>query len=342
MNILFKEYRAINVVVMFANDAFSYEIYTGNPYGQEGESCGKISRVSSTCGNLNIIKTGICARGQLSDRRKISYYLKMDKIPDRMANDCVFRFCARVFEPFIDNDCDEGLEIQIMNFLQSEMGFKLNTTCMNMDRGEPEEYGNWSHLLGEVKGDKCDIIAGAFFPDHDVHAAFASTDFYLENHYTFYVPKASIEPRWKGLITIFEPNLWYAVVSVFIISWIFWFILGRSTDEKEQHKKSTIVFLHVIAVTLGISVHSQPTLNPLRIFFAILAFYSLNLSALYTSKLITVFTHPKHGHQINSLEELLQTDLLIGGRSENIDWFDNDDEIDRKIYEKFNFTEEFR
>lgn len=136
---------------MFANDAFSYEIYTGNPYGGWGESCGTNSRASSTCGKMKIITVGMCSRGQLSDRKQIAKWLKMDKIPDRMADDCVFRFCARVFEPFIDGDCDEGLEIQIMNFLQTEMGFKLNTTCMNMDRGEPLEHGNWSHLLGEVK-----------------------------------------------------------------------------------------------------------------------------------------------------------------------------------------------
>lgn len=151
MNYLFKQYRAINVVVMFANDAFSYVIYTGNSYGVWGESCGENSQTSSTCGRMKIITVGMCTRGQLSDRKQIETFLKMDKIPDKMADDCVFRFCARVYEPFIDESCQEGLEIQIMNFLQSEMGFKLNTTCLNMDRGEPIGNGSWSHLLGEVR-----------------------------------------------------------------------------------------------------------------------------------------------------------------------------------------------
>lgn len=98
----------------------------------------------------------------------------------------------------------------------------------------------------------------------------------------------------------------------------------------------------MLAVTFGISVHSHPVLNPLRMFFALLALYSLILSTLYTSKLITVFTNPKLAYQFNSIQELLETDLLIGGRSENLDWFDNEDEVDRKIYEKYNFSEEFR
>lgn len=131
-------------------------------------------------------------------------------------------------------------------------------------------------------------------------------------------------------------------MTVFIISWIIWLILGKSTNEADQHGKMTIVFLHVLAVTFGISVHRQPVLNPLRMFFALFALYSLILSTLYTSKLITVFTNPKLGYQINSIDELIDTDLLIGGRSENIDWFENEDKLDERIYEKYNYSEDFR
>lgn len=151
MNELFKNFRAINVVVMFASGAFSYEIYTGNPYGQLGESCEENSRASSTCGKMKIIPVSSCTRGQLANKKQIEVLLRIEKIPEKMADDCVFRFCGRVQEPFIDEGCQEGLEIQIMNFLQTEMGFKLNTTCLNMDRGEPIGNGLWSHLLGEVK-----------------------------------------------------------------------------------------------------------------------------------------------------------------------------------------------
>lgn len=342
MNILFTQYRAINVVVMFANEAFKYEIITGNPYRGDGESCVKSSRrKSSTCGKMKFIHVGMCTRGQLSNRNEVQRILEIDKIPKEMDDECVFRFCARVQEPFVNQGCHDGLEIQIMNFLQLEMGFKLEVTCLNMDRGEPLSDGNWSFLLGEVREDTCDIIAGAFFPDHDVHADFAATDFYLQDFYTFYVPKAPYEARWKGLITIFKPQLWYASLTVFIIAWIFWFILGKLSDEPPQHRQLIIVFLHVLAVTFSISINNRPVLNPLRIFFAILALYSLILSSLYTSKLITVFTNPKFDYQFDSVEELLETDLLIGGRSENVDWFDNEDSLDQEIFKRYNSSEHF-
>lgn len=340
MNILFTQYRAINVVVMFANEAFSYEIYTGNPYGVEGESCSKNENRQS-CGMMKVISAGVCTRGQLSNRVEMQKMLELDKIPKEMDDGCVFRFCARLQEPFISNDCTEGLEIQIMNFLQQEMGFNLNVTCLNMERGEPLGNGSWSHMLGEVRGDTCDIIAGAFFPDQDVHAAFAATDFYLQDFYTFFVPKAPFMPRWKGLITIFKPQLWYAALTVFIIAWIFWIILGMLTDEALEHRQPIVVFLHVLRLTFSVSITNQPVLNPLRIFFAMLALYSLILSSLYTSKLITVFTNPKRDYQFDSVEELLATDLLIGGRSENVDWFQNDDDLDMEIHRRYNFTEPF-
>lgn len=341
MNILFKQYRAINVVVMFANDAFSYEIYNGNPYGSEGESCIK-NDARKSCGMMKIINAGVCTRGQLSNRAEMTTLLELEKIPKEMDDDCVFRFCARVQEPFINEGCTEGLEIQIMNFLQGEMGFKLNVTCLNMDRGEPMEDGSWSHLLGEVRDDTCDIIAGAFFPDQDVHASFAATDFYLQDFYTFFVPKAPYQARWKGLITIFKPELWYAALTVFIIAWIFWLALGLLSDEAPQHEKVVMVFLHVLATSFGVSINNRPVLNPLRIFFVIFAVYSLILTSLYTSKLITVFTHPKYDYQFDSVEELLATDLLIGGRSENLDWFDNDDPLDREIFWRYNYSTPFR
>jgi hypothetical protein len=341
MNILFTQYRSINVVVMFANDAFSYEIYTGNPYGKIGETC-KTSHKPSTCGSMKLITVGVCTRGDLKNKKGMKKVLEIDKIPKEMDIDCKFHFCARVQEPFVYENCSEGLEIQIMHFLQEEMNFKLETKCLNMDRGEPIGNGSWSHLLGEVRDDSCDIIAGGFFPDPDVHAVFAATDYYLEDIYTFFVPKAPYAPRWKGLIKIFTPELWYAALTVFIVSWIVWFFLGLFTTEFSQHHQPMIVFLHVLAVTFGISIHSHPKLNPLRFFFAVLALYSLVLTALYTSKLITVFTNPVRDYQINSVEELLETELLIGGRSENVDWFGNGDPLDEAIFHRYNYSEEFR
>ena len=150
------------------------------------------------------------------------------------------------------------------------------------------------------------------------------------------------EARWKGLVKIFKPTLWYATAIVFLVSWIFWIVLGKFSNESSQHKNHNITFFNVLAINLGISIHNRPILSPLRILFVILAVYSMTLFSLYTSKLITVFTNPKLAYQIDSIEEILQSDIKIGGRSENMDWFNNGDETDMKIFERYNSSEAFR
>lgn len=159
LNTLFKSYRAVNVVVLYASDAFSYDIYTGDPYHGNIVECGK----------MKTLHIGKCAYGNFLDQKATEKHLAMNKVPSEM-HQCTFNLCARVQEPFVNEGCQDGLEIQIMHILQEEMGFKINTTCSKLDRGELNEDGTWSDLLGEVRDDACDIIAGAFFPDQEVHA----------------------------------------------------------------------------------------------------------------------------------------------------------------------------
>lgn len=331
LDTLFTRYRAINVVILYATDAFTYDIYTGDPYHGDEVKCGKTE-------TYNI---GKCSQGKIVDEKFTHKQLMLNKVPSEM-HQCTFNFCTRVQEPFVNEGCQDGLEIQIMHFLQEEMGFEVNITCSTLDRGEPNGDGSWSDLLGEVRENACDIIAGAFFPDHEVHADFAATEFYLQDFYTFYVQKAALAPRWKGLVTIFKIKAWTACGVVLIVSWVAWFILGIISSEPPQHRQIVLTFMNVLAVTLGVSANNRPIYSPLRVFFSLLALYALTITAIYTSKLIVVFTHPKYDHQIDSIEELLDAELPIGGRLENMDWFDNGELYDEMVFDRYNHSSAFR
>lgn len=331
LDILFTQHRAVNVVVLFASDAFSYDIYTGDPYRVDESECGKME-------SLNI---GKCVNGKLVDRKYTKKQLQINKVPSEMHR-CMFTVCARVQEPFVNEGCHDGLEILIIHFLQEEMGFEINITCSDLERGELNEDGTWSDLLGKVRDDSCDIIAGAFFPDNEVHAEFAATEFYLEDFYSFFVQKAPLAPRWLGLVTIFKIRAWTACGVVLIVSWISWWILAIVSHEKRQYRQILLTFMNVLAVTLGVSANNRPVYSPLRVFFSFLALYALTITAIYTSKLITVFTNPKYAHQIDSIEEILEMNLPIGGRLENMDWFDNGEYIDELVFSRYNHSTLFR
>ena len=245
LNTLFTKYRAVNVVLLYAVDAFSYDIYTSDPYHGAEVDCGK----------MKALHIGKCKDGKIVDRKATKKHLMADKVPSEM-HQCTFNFCARVQEPFVNKGCKDGLEIHIMDLLRTEMGFKVNITCSALDRGEPNDDGTWSDLLGKVRDDACDIIAGAFFPDHEVHADFAATEFYLQDFYTFYVQNAVLEPRWVGLVTIFTTRSWAAFGVVLILSWLFWHILGIISGESLHHRQIVLTFMNVLAVSLGVSANN--------------------------------------------------------------------------------------
>lgn len=98
------------------------------------------------------------------------------------------------------------------------------------------------------------------------------------------------------------------------IAGVSWFVFGTAMAETSSHKKLVLCVMNSLAVFLGISSNNRPNYTPLRIFFILLALYGLNVTTIYTSKLITVFTRPAHDQQISTIAEILNAGIPIGGQ----------------------------
>lgn len=123
---------------------------------------------------------------------------------------------------------------------------------------------------------------------------------------------APLQPPWLGLITIFEYTTWIASCLILLISSLAWYSFGHATPEKIPHKRFVLCSLNSLSVSLGISSHNRPAYYPLRIFFLTLAIYAVNITTIYTSKLINVFTHPAYEEQIDTIQEIIESKLPIG------------------------------
>lgn len=131
--------------------------------------------------------------------------------------------------------------------------------------------------------------------------------------------------------------------------------------EKLAHKNLTLCMLNSFAVFLGVSANNRPVWTPLRTFFIMLALYALNVTTIYTSKLINVIADPPYQEQIDTIEEIIESGLpfgkyekhdrnsdeiflnwfIPGGLEEYHDLFKNkfpEDEIFHKLY---NFSDAF-
>lgn len=156
-------------------------------------------------------------------------------------------------------------------------------------------------------------------------------------------------------------------VGLFLLASITWYLLGIAMPERKPHKRVALCVLNSWAVFLGISANNRPEWSPLRVFFIILALYGLNVTTIYTSKLITVFTSPAYEEQIDTIDEIVESGLPIGkfcrpsdqlmdaisifffvvfssiagGREEYYDWFENDNPEDRILFDLYNYSDTF-
>lgn len=201
-------------------------------------------------------------------------------------------------------------------------------------------------MLGDLAARNCDLLVGGFFPDNDVHEDFAATAYYMQDTYTWYVYLAQLQEPWRGLIAIFKPLTWLLFVLILWCAAVAWLAFGRAQvpgqpGEPLAHRQPVLAVLNTWSVFLSVSANNRPERTPLRVFFVLLALYGLNVTTIYTSNLITMFTDPKHDVQPASIDDILAAELPIGGREEYSDWFENDHDHDQAVRRLYNWTEEF-
>lgn len=127
-----------------------------------------------------------------------------------------------------------------------------------------------------------------------------------------FVYVAQRQPEWLAMLTIFQPTTWIVFCLIMVLSAVTWYFLGRAMPETLNHKNLALCTLNSWAVFLGVSTTKHPRWNPLRIFFLTLALYGINVTTVYTSKLIKVFTRPPFDDQIDTIEEIVESHLPIG------------------------------
>lgn len=123
---------------------------------------------------------------------------------------------------------------------------------------------------------------------------------------------AQRQPQWMAMLTIFAYETWILFCVVFILSAVTWYFVGRAMPEKAAHKRVALCIINCWCIFLGISANNRPYYTPLRILFITLALFGINVTTVYTSKLINVFTNPAYEDQIDTIQEIIDSHLPIG------------------------------
>ncbi|PSN50750.1 Ionotropic receptor 471 [Blattella germanica] len=134
------------------------------------------------------------------------------------------------------------------------------------------------------------------------------------------VPAGALVHRWKSLVKIFNPFMWFCVVTTFLIgSTTSWLLLKQS--HQSMTYISAILDTLLTYVVAGICDRYKGAVA--STFFVLWLFYCLIINTAYQSALISFLAHPGHDEPIKTIEELqksglhLTTNVLISnGESE--------------------------
>lgn len=316
----------IAVIVPEVNNIRNAIVYSWRPF-EPPIYCGYFNETA----NNRLIVENICEKGVIKFEKDIY----RDRIPGNMKG-CGLKILALQRQPFVSADLfDPNIEKYFINQLAIKYGFEINFKILAGYRGERID-GYWEGALGKLAAKEGHILLGGIFPDDKVHEDFACSVSYLADSYTWVVPKAFSSPRWVALFVIFQRIVWYCAVAGFVLCVCTWKIFGILSKDSIYHRSFRHCFMNAWITVFGFCAYARPVRQSLRVFYVMFNLYCILILTGYQTKLIDVLKNPTLEQQINTIEEIVQSNLKFGGFEELHDLFRNSsDPFDYLLGEKW-------
>ncbi|PSN39317.1 Ionotropic receptor 780 [Blattella germanica] len=178
----------------------------------------------------------------------------------------------------------DGVDFKIIEIIAHYMGLRLNSTTHYV----PESYDYIGSNIN-LESEKKPIT-------------------YLQRYYTqtfaWFVPCAKTNIRWSSLTRVFSADVWFCFLASFI------FISLAMQDS-----------FNAWAIFLNVAVYRRPSSMHMRLLFMSWVLFSYSFVMVFQTYMTSCFTDPGRQHQIDSLEEVLTSDLnLVVDMSQDDSW----------------------
>jgi len=218
-----------------------------------------------------------------------------------------------------EHDCqdvyEDGWEIEMLGIIGNVLNMSLDiangANVMDLMLEDKNIYmekhkGNPLMFIGGIVGVK---------PELDYFCEYAPS--YLTVRLAWYTPCTIKYRLWSRFFNIFSVYMWIcftwsrllAIITVRYIS-----NYGHKSHLHESKTYSNIfsVTANIIAVSLSVSVNTQPRSAPLRLFFFCWVCYSVAISTVFQAYLTTFTVEPGYVEPIRSVEQMLQSEMKFG------------------------------
>lgn len=206
----------------------------------------------------------------------------------------------------------DGLEILLMRTIAKFLNLTflpMSSTIAN-DWGLATADGNTSGTIRILYEKKAELGFGSYGPtaERRMYCDYSASHTY--ESLSWCVPKAQLAPRWRNLLDTFQYSTWLSIIGAYLIvssiTWIFCYTTPKDTTSYVMLKNC---FKNLFSIFIAISAAETPKKGAGRIVFFVWIVFGLHFVAAYQAKLISVLLHPSYEKQMNTLDEILNSEM---------------------------------
>ncbi|XP_030379277.1 uncharacterized protein LOC115627675 [Scaptodrosophila lebanonensis] len=214
-----------------------------------------------------------------------------------------------------------GADALVAELLSERLNFTM--VLQQPDRnyfGERSANGSYNGAIGSIIADGLDIcLTGFFVKDYMVDEYMDFTVAVYDDELCIYVPKAMRIPQ--SIVPIFAVG--YDIWSGFILSafacaiiWMMFRLVNLhlgivKAKGRRLWRQALRIVVDTWVVWVRVNLSQFPSSYSERIFIASLCLVSVIFGAIFESSLATVYIHPMHYKDINTLQELDESGLKV-------------------------------
>jgi len=230
--------------------------------------------------------------------------------------------CVIMTENFKQNDGSTaykltGLSVEILKSVCQ----KLNLTYVFLPPSLNIEFDSYTKTFSELEEGLSEVLTGIIpLMSAVVMSYFDVTIPYYFTSLKTFVPCPKPIPGTEKILTTFSLSVWLTIGLVLLLTTaVFWCAANgpyRSVcNETHTYRSLSNCFQNVWAVFVAVSVPQQPTNSNLRVLFFLHVCFCFAISTLFQAFFVSYLVEPKYEKKIETLDELLHSDVVYGHNS---------------------------
>lgn len=197
----------------------------------------------------------------------------------------------------------DGIEVKFLEEIAKSLNFHADIDCSENDHGIIFEHnssatGNIRHA---ITGD-ADMLLGNYFLSSIRVSYLSPTDVYRFDSTSIVCPQNSPYSPIEKLLRPFDLWLFAAIAMCLLLGLSCMFLLQKFL----KFKGPSMQLLNLIAIFLGSSQTSLPTMNSLRILFIMFSFHCLILRTVYQGSLYELIQKDDRKNGLKSMDEMVE------------------------------------